>query len=156
MMLLQMNPQTGKQQMENFTETQVEKLWFYYVFVRITIFHGIAVKWFLKVYWLLPLSTDDSFAENRRFFCWEPTILLLRTDDSFAENRRLFCRAPTTLLLSTDDSFAEHHEYLGQIGSKRKKQAYSSLTHRRPRHRYRCLVNPWETIVLANLIQYPF
>ena len=59
---------------------------------RIIISHGIAVKWYLKVYWLLPLSIVDSFAENRRFF-W---------------------KASTTLLPSTDDSFAEHHEYLGQ------------------------------------------
>ena len=59
---------------------------------RITASQCIAVKWFLKVYWLLPLSIVDSFAEHRRFFC----------------------RAPSTLLPSTVDSFAEHHEYLGQ------------------------------------------
>ena len=54
---------------------------------RISASHGIAVKWYLRVYWLLPLSTVDSFAENRRFFCREPTILLPSTDDSFAEHR---------------------------------------------------------------------
>ena len=59
---------------------------------RITTSHGIAVKWFLRVYWLLPLSIVASFKKNRRFFCLAPTILLP----------------------STDDSFAEHHEYLGQ------------------------------------------
>ena len=72
-----------------------------------------AIKWFLRVYWLLSLSIVDSFAENRRFFCREPTILLLRTDDSFTEHRRLFCRSPMNLLPSTDDSFAFHHEDLG-------------------------------------------
>ena len=59
---------------------------------RITTSHGIAVKWYLRVYWLLPLSTVDSFKKHRRFF-W---------------------KAPTILSPSTDDSFAEHHEYLGQ------------------------------------------
>ena len=39
---------------------------------RITIFHGIAVKWFLRVYWLLPLSIVDSFGKHRRLFCWAP------------------------------------------------------------------------------------
>ena len=53
-----------------------------------------AIKWFLRVYWLLPLSTVDSFAKHRRFFCWEPTILLPSTDDSFAEHRWFFCFSP--------------------------------------------------------------
>ena len=75
---------------------------------RITASHGIAVDWYLRVYWLLPFSIVDSFAEHRRFFCRAPMILLLSTDDSFAEHRRFFCRAPTALLPSTDDSFTEH------------------------------------------------
>ena len=74
-------------------ETQVKNLWFYYVLSCITISHGIAVKWFLRVYWLLPRSIVASFKKHRRFFCLAPSILLL----------------------STDDSFAEHHEYLGQL-----------------------------------------
>ena len=59
---------------------------------RIITSRYIAVKWYLRVYWLLPLSIVASFKKNRRFFCWEPSLLLE----------------------STDDSFAEHHEYLGQ------------------------------------------
>ena len=65
-----------------------------------------AIKWFLRVYWLLPLSTVDSFAKHRRFFCWEPTILLPSTDDSFAEHRWIFCRAPMMLLLFTMKTWA--------------------------------------------------
>ena len=72
-------------------ELQVEKLWFTMFWSRITTSHGIAVKWYLRVYWLLPLSIVASFKKNRRFFCLESTLLLE----------------------STDDSFAEHHEYLG-------------------------------------------
>ena len=45
--------------------------------------HGIAVNWHLRVYWLLPFSIVDSFAEHRRFFYLAPTTLLLSTDDSF-------------------------------------------------------------------------
>ena len=54
---------------------------------HITTFHGIAVDWFLRVYWLLPRSIVASFKKHRRFFCWEPTILLLSTNDSFSEHR---------------------------------------------------------------------
>ena len=64
---------------------------------RIITFRYIAVKWYLRVYWLLPLSIVDSFGKHRRFFRRAPTILLLRTDDSFAEHRRLFCWAPWIL-----------------------------------------------------------
>ena len=56
------------------------------------VFLAIAVKWYLRVYWLLPLSTVDSFKKHRRFF-W---------------------KAPTILSPSTDYTFDEHHEYLGQ------------------------------------------
>ena len=34
---------------------------------------------FLLASSILLLSTDDSFAEHRRFFCWAPTTLLLST-----------------------------------------------------------------------------
>ena len=87
--------------MENFTKPKWKNYDFTMFWPRITTSRCIAVNWFLRVYWLLPLSTDDSFAEHRRFFCRAPTILLPSTDDSFAEHRRLFCRAPTTLLPST-------------------------------------------------------
>ena len=87
-------------------ETQVEKLWFYYVFVRITISHGIAVKWFLKVYWLLPLSTDDSFAENRRFFCWAPMTLFLSTDEYLGQSINSISQR--SLFLIATDSFSLH------------------------------------------------
>ena len=58
-----------------------------------TAFHGIAVKWYLRVYWLLPLSIVASFKKNRRFFCFAPSILLLRIDASFGKHRRLFWKA---------------------------------------------------------------
>ena len=64
---------------------------------HITAFHGIAVKWYLRVYWLLPLSIVASFKKNRRFFCLAPTILLLRIDASFGKHRRLFWKAPWIL-----------------------------------------------------------
>ena len=86
-------------------ETQVKNLWFYYVLSRITISHGIAVKWFLRVYWLLPLSIVDSFKKHRRFFRRAPTILLPSTDDSFAEHRwllgpfnQLYCQKMPAML----------------------------------------------------------
>ena len=50
----------------------MEKLWFYYVLSCITTSHGIAVMWFLRVYWLLPLSIVDAFGKHRRLFCWAP------------------------------------------------------------------------------------
>ena len=86
-------------------ETQVEKLWFYYVWSRITTSHGIAVKWYLRVYWLLPLSIVASFKKNRRFFCLAPTILLPSTVDSFGKHRRLFCWAPMNTWASQSTSF---------------------------------------------------
>ena len=114
MVLIQMNPQTGRQQRENFTKPKWKNYDFTMFWSRITISRCIAVKWYLRVYWLLPLSIVDSFKKHRRFFRRAPTILLLSTVDSFAEHRRFFCQEPTILLLSTDESFAEHHEYLGQ------------------------------------------
>ena len=70
-------------------ETQVEKLWCYYVLSRIATSRSIAVNWYLRVYWLLPLSIVDSFAEHRRFFFIAPSILLLRIDASFGKHRRI-------------------------------------------------------------------
>ena len=97
MVLLQMNPQTGRQQRENYTKPKWKNYDFYYVFVPITTSRCIAVNWYLRVYWVLPFRIVDSFAENRRFFCRAPTILLLRIDDSFGKHRRLFCWAPWIL-----------------------------------------------------------
>ena len=64
-------------------ETQVKNLWFYYVLSCITTSHGIAVMWFLRVYWLLPLSIVDSFAEHRRFFWKAPTNTWASQSTSF-------------------------------------------------------------------------
>ena len=64
---------------------------------RIIISHGIAVKWYLKVYWLLPFSIVASFKKSRRFFCLAPSILLLRIVASFGKHRRLFYWAPWIL-----------------------------------------------------------
>ena len=61
--------ETGRQQRENFTDPKWKNYDFTMFWSRITASHGIAVKWFLRVYWLLPLSIVDSFAEHRRFFC---------------------------------------------------------------------------------------
>ena len=84
-------------------ETQVKNLWFYYVLSCITTSHGIAVMWFLRVYWLLPLSIVDSFAEHRRFFFIAPLILLLRIDASFGKHRRIL--GPVNQLHFPKESF---------------------------------------------------
>ena len=57
--------ETERQQRESFMKPKWNNYEFTMYLSRITAFHGIAVKWFLKVYWLLPLSTDDSFAEHK-------------------------------------------------------------------------------------------
>ena len=64
---------------------------------RIITSRYIAVKWYLRVYWLLSLSIVASFKKNRRFFCLAPSILLLRIVASFGKHRRLFCWAPWIL-----------------------------------------------------------
>ena len=56
-------------------ETQMKNLWFYYVFVSFTISRCIAVKWYLRVYWLLPLSIVASFGKHRRLF-WKASWIL--------------------------------------------------------------------------------
>ena len=78
-------------------ETQVKNLWFYYVLSCITISHGIAVKWYLRVYWLLPLSIVASFKKHRRFFWKAPTTLLLSTMNTWASSINFFCWAPWIL-----------------------------------------------------------
>ena len=89
--------EAGRQQRESFTKPKWKNYDFTMFWSRITTSHGIAVKWYLRVYWLLPLSIVASFKKNRRFFCLAPTILLPSTDDSFGKHRRLFCWAPWIL-----------------------------------------------------------
>ena len=89
--------ETGRQQRESFTKPKWKNYDSTMVLSRIITSRYIAVKWYLRVYWLLPLSIVASFKKNRRFFCLAPTILLPSTDDSFAEHRRLFCWAPWIL-----------------------------------------------------------
>ena len=72
---------------------------------RIITSRYIAVKWYLRVYWLLPFSIVASFKKNRRFFCLESTLLLESTDDSFGKHRRLFWKAPTNTWASQSTSF---------------------------------------------------
>ena len=67
--------ETGRQQRENFTKPKWKNYDFTMFWSRIITSRYIAVKWYLRVYWLLPLSIVDSFAEHRRFFCWAPWIL---------------------------------------------------------------------------------
>ena len=76
--------QTERQQRESFTKAQWKNYDFTMFWSRIITSHGIAVKWYLRVYWLLPFSIVDSFKKHRRFFCLESTILLESTDDSFS------------------------------------------------------------------------
>ena len=45
--------------------TQEGRLWMHSCLVPLCYLRCIAVKWFLKVYWLLSLSIVDSFAEHR-------------------------------------------------------------------------------------------
>ena len=87
-------------------ETQVKNLWFYYVLSCITTSHGIAVMWFLRVYWLLPLSIVDSFAEHRRFFCLESSILLESTDEYLGQSINFISQR--SLFLISMDSFSLH------------------------------------------------
>ena len=60
--------ETGRQQRENFTKPKWKNYDLTMFWSRITTSHGIAVKWYLRVYWLLPLSIVDSFKKHRRFF----------------------------------------------------------------------------------------
>ena len=53
------------------------------IFLQTTTSHGIAVNWYLRVYWLLPFSIDDSFAEHRRLFFIAPTSTWASQSTSF-------------------------------------------------------------------------
>ena len=57
---------------------------------RIITSRCIAVKWYLRVYWLLPLSIVASFKKHRRFFCRAPTTLLLSTMNTWASQSTSF------------------------------------------------------------------
>ena len=111
--LLQMNPQTGRQQKENFTKPKWKNYDSTMFLSRIITSRYIAVKWYLRVYWLLPLSIVASFKKNRRFFRLAPTILLESTDDSFSSHRGCleksinFISKRSHFLLSPD-SFSLH------------------------------------------------
>ena len=121
MVLLQMNPQTGRQQRENFTKPKWKNYDSTMFWSRITTSHGIAINWYLRVYWLLPLSIVDSFAEHRRFFCWESTILLLSTDDSFVEHHEYldqsinFISQRSLFLISTDSFFSSSTQIIDSL-----------------------------------------
>ena len=80
---------------------------------RIITSRYIAVKWYLRVYWLLPLSIVDSFKKHRRFFRRAPTILLLSTDDSFSSHRgclekSIYFISKRSHFLLSPDSFSLH------------------------------------------------
>ena len=68
---------------------------------RITTSHGIAVKWYLRVYWLLPLSIVASFKKHRRFFWKAPTTLLLSTMNTWASQSTSFPKVFISRLLRT-------------------------------------------------------
>ena len=83
-----MNPQRQEGNREKASRKPKWKNYDFTMFLsRITTSRCIAVKWYLRVYWLLPFSIVASFKKNRRFFCLESTLLLESTDDSFAEHR---------------------------------------------------------------------
>ena len=72
----------------------------------ITTSRSIAVKWYLRVYWLLSLSIVDSFAEHRRFFCLESTLLLESTDEYLGQSINFISQR--SLFLIATDSFSLH------------------------------------------------
>ena len=72
----------------------------------ITTSRSIAVKWYLRVYWLLSLSIVDSFAEHRRFFCLESTLLLESTDEYLGQSINFISQR--SLFLISTDSFSLH------------------------------------------------
>ena len=94
--------ETGRQQRESFTKPKWKNYDSTIFWSRIITSRYIAVKWYLRVYWLLPLSIVASFKKNRRFFCLAPSILLPSTVDSFGKHRRLFCWAPWILCSLTE------------------------------------------------------
>ena len=68
---------------------------------RITTSRCIAVDWYLRVYWLLPLSTVDSCKKHRRFFRRAPTTLLLSTMNTWASQSTSFPKGFISRLLRT-------------------------------------------------------
>ena len=97
-----MNPQRQEGNREKVSRTPSNKNYDFTMFwSHITAFHGIAVKWFLRVYWLLPLSIVDSFAEHRRFFWKAPTTLLLSTMNTWASQSTSFPKGVFSLFQRT-------------------------------------------------------
>ena len=82
-----MNPQRQEGNKRKLHENPNGKTMILLCFVTFNASERINIKWFLRVYWLLPLSIVDYFKKHRRFFCRAPTILLESIDDSFAEHR---------------------------------------------------------------------
>ena len=64
-----------RQQRENFTKPKWKNYDSTMFFSRITTSRCIAVNWYLRVYWLLPLSIVDSFGKHRRLFFKSPWML---------------------------------------------------------------------------------
>ena len=98
--------EAGRQQRESFTKPKWKNYDFTMFWSRITTSHGIAVKWYLRVYWLLPLSIVASFKKNRRFFCLAPTTLLLSTMNTWASSIKFISQR--SLFLISTDSFSLH------------------------------------------------
>ena len=78
-----MNPQTGWQQRESFTKAQWKNYDFTMFWSRIIISRCITVKWYLRVYWLLPFRIVDSFGKHRRLFFIAPTNTWASQSTSF-------------------------------------------------------------------------
>ena len=80
-----MNPQRQEGNREKASRKPKWKNYDFTMFLsRIITSRYIAVKWYLRVYWLLPFSIVASFKKNRRFFCWAPTTLLESTMNTWA------------------------------------------------------------------------
>ena len=75
--------ETERQQRESFTKPKWKIYDFTMFLSRMTISHGIAVKWYLRVYWLLPFSIVDSFGKHRRLFFIAPTNTWASQSTSF-------------------------------------------------------------------------
>ena len=101
MVLLQMKPQTGRQQKENFTKPKWKNYDFTMCWSRIITSRSIAVKWYLRVYWLLPFSIVASFKKNRRFFWKAPTILFHSTMNTWASPSTSFPQGVISLFQRT-------------------------------------------------------
>ena len=108
MVLLRMNPETGRQQRENFTKPKWKNYDFTMFLSRITASHGIAVKWYLRVYWLLPFSIVDSFAEHR--WILGPVNQLHFPKESFPYFNGLFFSSSTEIV----DSLARRSYWINR------------------------------------------